>query len=382
MRSKDMPWNPGEEKTLSHALLEWFEEHGRPLPWRKSYHPYEVWISEVMLQQTQMERGVGYFLRWMKRFPDVAAVAAASEEDILHTWEGLGYYRRARFLHAAAKVMVAQHNGHIPQDPDALAALPGLGTYTVAAIRAVAFEHDVVVVDANVERVFSRLLDLDLPPRKKQGAAIIREAALRLLPPGQARAYNQALMELGALVCGKSPRCDICPVSACCVSHRRGVERLRPVQEKKPETILVTSGHGLLVINGRVLLRKRSGQGLWAGLWEFPGTQTEEGEDPRQAALRGFILLGIKAVIPEGCSCAGKVRHSYTNHRLTAHFYTVEVSEYPQAAIILDGRDDLQLVNIAELGEVAMPAHHRKLASRFFGAAKDAPRQMTFEGIF
>ena len=156
--------SPADEKAIARALLEWFRRFMRPLPWRRTYAPYEVWISEVMLQQTQMERGVGYFLRWMERFPDVSAVAAASDEDILNAWEGLGYYRRARFLHAAAKVMCERHGGRVPSEPEALAALPGLGAYTVAAIRGIAFNQDVVVVDANVERVFTRLLNIDVPP--------------------------------------------------------------------------------------------------------------------------------------------------------------------------------------------------------------------------
>lgn len=146
------------------ALLDWFAHAMRPLPWRTTYHPYEVWISEIMLQQTQMERGVRYFQNWMERFPDIAAVAAASEEDILHAWEGLGYYRRARFIQKAANIIMEQYGGKLPDTPEALGSLPGLGDYTVAAILSIAFNQDVLCIDANVERVFARLLNLEESP--------------------------------------------------------------------------------------------------------------------------------------------------------------------------------------------------------------------------
>lgn len=358
-----------EAQAASAALLAWFKTAMRPLPWRRNYRPYEVWISEVMLQQTQMERGVNYFLRWMTRFPDVAAVAAASEEDILHTWEGLGYYRRARFLHAAAKAMVERHGGHVPADADALAALPGLGAYTVAAIRGIAFNQDVVVVDANVERVFSRLLDVDVPPKKREAARVIQSEALLLLPPGQARQYNQALMELGALVCKKMPRCAECPLAAWCESRRLGVERERPVLEAKAAVIPVTSGHGVLVHEDRALLVKRPDNGVWGGLWEFPGDEVRAGETPVQAVARVFFTrLGVPVRVEAEL---GTVRHGYTNHRLTAHFFRVATA--PDAvwpAEVLDDAPDARLVDCRKTDSLAMPAHHRKLADRYFGGTR------------
>jgi A/G-specific adenine glycosylase len=174
-------------QSISSALLRWFSLHKRPLPWRERYSPYEVWISEVMLQQTQMERGVAYFQRWMRRFPDIRSVAEASEEEILQHWEGLGYYRRARFLHQAAKAVAERHGTELPDSKEALAALPGLGAYTVDAVLSIAFEQDVVPVDANVERVFSRLLDIDSPIRKKQATAILSVRPCAASMPGSIR---------------------------------------------------------------------------------------------------------------------------------------------------------------------------------------------------
>lgn len=358
-------FNQREAGEAATALVAWFKTAMRPLPWRRNYHPYEVWISEVMLQQTQMERGVDYFLRWMKRFPDVTAVAAAPEEDILHAWEGLGYYRRARFLHAAAKAMVERHGGLVPEDAAALAALPGLGTYTVAAIRGIAFNQDVVVVDANVERVFSRLLDVDMPPKKREAARVIREEAASMLPPGHARDYNQALMELGALVCRKTPQCAECPLIAWCEARRLGVERERPVLEARAAIVPVTTGHGVLVHEDRALLVKRPDNGVWGGLWEFPGGEIEEGETPSQAVKRVFAArLGLAVQVEADL---GTVRHGYTNHRLTAHFFRVK--PLPGASWPA-GADDVRLVDCRKTDGLAMPAHHRKLADRYFGGKR------------
>ena len=334
----------------------------RPLPWRKNYRPYEVWISEVMLQQTQMERGVRYFQRWMERFPDVAAVAAAPEEDILQAWEGLGYYRRARFVQAAAKVMMERHNGNVPDSEKALAALPGLGSYTVAAILSIAFNQDVLCVDANVERVCSRLLDLDEAPRRKKAARIIAEQAMRVLPRGNARLYNQALMELGALVCGKAPRCTECPVLQFCESRRRGVERERPVPEEKAATVDVRGAYGVLVRNNRVFLAKRPKHGLWGGLWEFPGAVCATGESPELAVKRVFrdnFKVHVNIVTP-----LGTVRHSYTNHKLEAAFFRVECTAEEWEYLLAHGEGTALLP--ADISNVAMPAHHRKLAARYF----------------
>ncbi len=182
---------------LGKALLEWFANNQRDLPWRRTYDPYHVWISEVMLQQTQMERVVEYFNRWMEKFPDVDSIASASEQKVLKAWEGLGYYSRARNIKKAAKKLVEEHKSRIPLDFDQLLSLPGIGPYTAAAILSIAFNRPYPVIDANVERMFARLEDIDKPVKDKNVQLKIKRLASDLLPDTQAREFNQALMELG-----------------------------------------------------------------------------------------------------------------------------------------------------------------------------------------
>ena len=357
-------FSPNDAALVTDALLSWFSLHKRPLPWRRHYGPYEVWISEVMLQQTQMERGVAYFQRWMKRFPDVRAVAEAPEEEILHYWEGLGYYRRARFLHQAAKAMMERHDGQIPSSQEELSALPGLGEYTVAAILGIAYEQDIVTIDANVERVFSRLLNIDSPVKKKPASTFIRQEARRLLPQGQARVYNQALMELGALVCGKSPQCSLCPLTNWCAAHKLGVEKLRPVTETKRSIIPVTSVHGILLCGKNVLLLQRPPSGLWGNMWEFPGALVENNSlQETLLQVMNTLVIPVDIIAP-----LGQVQHGYTNHRLTAHFFRLAVEpplDMKEISARL-GTVSHRFIPWSETGELAMPAHHRKMAERYF----------------
>ena len=349
---------------ITDALLGWFELHKRPLPWRQHYSPYEVWISEVMLQQTQMERGVSYFLRWMHRFPDVRSIAEAPEEEILRYWEGLGYYRRARFLHQAAKIMLEKHGGRVPSTQEELSVLPGLGEYTVAAIRGIAYEQDVVSIDANVERVFSRLMNIDSPVKKKPASTAIRDEAQRFLPLGRARSYNQALMELGALVCGKSPQCRQCPLVEWCLAHKLGMEKERPVAEAKVRTIPVASAHGILIAEGHVLLLRRKADGLWGNMWEFPGAVVTS-KSPQSTVAQTFAEMNIPVEI---IAPLGQVQHCYTNHRLTAHFFRV-CADPPLSMKEISARLDEvphRFIPWNKTEELAMPAHHRKMAERYF----------------
>ena len=361
---------------LQQALLAWYRAYHRDLPWRREVSAYRTWVSEIMLQQTRVEAVIPYFERFLHVLPTLADLAVADDALLHKLWEGLGYYRRARFVQAAATAIVERHGGNIPDDEKALAALPGLGPYTVAAILAIAFNKDVLCVDANVERVFSRLLDLDEPPRRKNAARVIYEQAMQMLPRGKARLYNQALMELGALICGKTPRCPECPVRYFCESCRLGIQRERPVPMAKIPTIDVLGAYGVLMKEQHVFLIKRPEQGLWGGLWELPGMISAAGESPESAVRR--VFREKFAVDVDIAGSLGTVRHNYTNHKLVAAFFQVHCSAEAWEHLLTHGEG--MALPSADIRNVAMPAHHRKLAARYFEKTGETSRQLSLLG--
>lgn len=371
--------------TMVDGLLQWFDRNKRDLPWRHDYDPYHVWISEIMLQQTQMERGVRYFEEWMRRFPSVRAVANASEQEVMLAWEGLGYYSRARNLHRAARIIVDQYQGKIPSQVKDLEALPGIGEYTAGAIASIAFEQDVIAVDANVERVFSRIFDVAMPPKSPVAAGFIRQIAEVLLPKGQARRYTQSLMEFGALVCKKKPACEVCPLQTWCAAFRLGIVDQRPVRGKKVPVTSLQVATGILVHNGRVLVQKRLQTGVWANLWEFPGGRIEPGESPEQAVVRElFEETGFTVTHPQRL---GTVSHGYTRYKIALHCFICTLKGEDKATReskpgcgadvfqkITEGKGIDQFPEPAlsaatayawacpeDLGSFPMPAPHRKL---------------------
>lgn len=349
---------PFPKKEFTARLLDWFAQAKRPLPWRESYDPYSVWISEIMLQQTQMERGVAYFKRWMTAFPDTAAVARASEEDILAAWEGLGYYSRARNLHAAAKRIMDHHGGVFPRDHEAIRALPGVGEYTAGAIASIAFNSPFPAVDANVLRIFSRLLDIDQPIGGKQPKEAITTVVQSLLPLAEPRLVNQALMEFGALVCGKSPGCAACPMEDMCLAKARGTVADRPAGKSKKEYTLWETVAGIVIREGSVLVRKRPPGGLWPGLWEFPGGGTLPGESPEQAVARILRAdFGTPVAVERKI---GVVRHGYTTNRVTMHGYMCNAAADGTGARVPEG----VWVPNGELSGYAFASGHRKLLEK------------------
>ena len=283
---------------MHEELTAWFSENHRALPWRSSYDPYQVWISEIMLQQTQVETVVPYFERWMAAFPDVAALAAADEQSVLSLWSGLGYYSRARNLMEAAKVVAREHGGAVPPDYEALRSLPGIGQYTAGAILSIAFNKPFPVVDGNVRRVLSRVngWEDDIPRR-------LWDAADDLVRRAEPRLINQAIMELGATVCSfKAPRCLVCPVQNACVAYKTGKQLEIPPVKKRPETVRVQLFAVVQESDGRVLMKPSK------GLWEFPM---------------------FNELPPGALTHSGACRHTITHHRLDVHVYkgTLESTE-------------------------------------------------------
>src|SRR6185437_688961 len=269
--------------TITHAtrLLAWYDRHRRTMPWRapagERTEPYRVWLSEIMLQQTTVVTVHDYFHRFVKRWPTVEALAAAPLDDVLSAWAGLGYYARARNLHAGAKAVVERHGGHFPEDEATLLALPGVGPYTAAAIRAIAFDHPASAVDGNVERVIARLLALQTPLPDVKPEIQLRAA--ELVPTKRAGDYAQAMMDLGATVCTpRKPSCVICPLMAGCEGRRQGIAEELP--RRAPKTLKPTRRGVAFVLSNRegaVLLRKRPPRGLLGGMDEVPSSAWREG---------------------------------------------------------------------------------------------------------
>ncbi len=345
-------------RSFQSGLLRWFHNNGRQLPWRRGYDPYHVWLSEIMLQQTQMERGIAYFKRWLKRFPDIQAVARASSYEILKYWEGLGYYARGRNLHKAAQLIQSQYGGKLPEGYDELLQLPGIGPYTAAAISSIAFNYDIPVVDANVERVFARVFDIAKPLKSKGVHEEIMVIAKTLLPHGEARDFNQAIMDLGGLICTpKNPDCAICPVAHHCLAYLGDFVDDRPIKKERQQQVLIEMATGLLLKNGHIFIQQRHENDIWGGLWEFPGGRLKENERPEAAVVREYYEETSFNV--EICRKVTTVIHFYTKYKVTLHCYQcrlVQESLLPD----LQAAQAFHWIREDQLDNYGFPAGHRK----------------------
>jgi A/G-specific adenine glycosylase len=298
-------------------LLHWFDRHQRDLPWRRDRDPYRVWVSEVMLQQTQVATVIPYFERFLRAFPTLTHLARASEQDVLLLWEGLGYYRRARNLYRAARELVfVRRSVSVPDDPDALSGLPGLGRYTRNAVLSQAFDRRLPILEANSQRVLSRLFGREQDPRTGPARRWLWDAAAALLPHKRVGAFNQALMELGALLCTPvAPRCEDCPLARRCAARLQGRQDDIPARPAPPVPVPVREAAVVVRRAGRVLLVQRPDHGRWAGMWEFPHADLRDGETAEHGAGRVVAeLTGMTAVLgPEVLT----IHHGVTRFRIT-----------------------------------------------------------------
>lgn len=372
----------GEAQTLESArslphfrreLLAWYGTHHRPLPWRQTQDAYAIWISEIMLQQTQVATVIDYYGRFLQRFPNVRSLAEAPEQEVLTQWSGLGYYRRARQMHAAAQRIVTQHAGRFPKSLDSLLSLPGIGRYTAGAIVSFAYGHRAPILEANTVRLFSRLIGLREDPRTTASQSNLWSFAERILPKAGERVgkVNQAVMELGSLICTpKQPDCAACPVHRFCAAHRAGIQNEIPLRAPRPTFTLLH--HALVVAqrSGKTLMRQNSADGWWSGLWDFPridltalGWHADFEHISRTPSQQIDLLkrgmqerLGLE-LRETKTEYIRSMRHGVTRYRIALHCYHAQL----KAAAQLPSTHNWQWVDLAQEPELPLTATAHKL---------------------
>ncbi len=348
---------------LSTALLRWYDRSKRDLPWRRDPSPYKTLVSELMLQQTTVATVIPYFARFLARFPTLAALAAAGDEEVTALWSGLGYYARARNLRRAAVAAVADHGGALPRTEAELGALPGLGPYTAAAVAAIAFGVPTFALDGNGARVLARLGgvtdSIDLPATR----ARLREAGLREVPRDRPGDFTQAVMELGATVCtARAPRCQDCPVSRRCAALAAGKVEEIPRRARKPARPVVRVACAMLTDGARVLLVRRTG-GLLAGTWSLP-EETVDSEPPREVARRLAGTLGARGAALEH---RGAIRHVFTHRDVTAEVVRVGVARAGRPAA------DRRWIAVDGLAELGVSTFTKKTVALGLAPKRDNP---------
>jgi len=337
-------------------VLRHFDRHRRDLPWRRTRDPYAIWVSEVMLQQTRVETVRERYTPFLKRFPDIGTLARAREQSVLRAWEGLGYYRRARNLHAAAKRLHGEGRTALPDRVEALRDLPGFGPYTAAAVGSIAFGCPAAVVDGNVLRVLARFTNERGDVTRAATRRRIDEVATALLAPRRPGDWNQAVMELGATVCTpRRLRCDVCPLRTDCVGLVAGDAKVLPMKPPRKPTPHYDIAAGLLWRGGRLLIARRPTDGLLGGLWEFPGGKRREGESLEKACLREVEEeTGLKATCAEPFMA---IDHAYTHFRITLHLFHCEAGPGVPRALHCE---EPRFVALEDLGRYPFPRANRR----------------------
>lgn len=340
-------------------ILVWYAKHARELPWRGHVDAYGVWVSEIMLQQTRVETVIPYFQRWMKAFPTLQHLAAASEQQVLNLWEGLGYYSRVRSMLKAARLVVEKYDGILPSSAADLMHLPGIGRYTAAAISSIAFGANEAVLDGNVKRVLARVLHYSDMVNTSEGEKKLWRLADYLLPDNAAGDYNQALMDLGATLCTpKNPTCEKCPVSILCCAYKLGSQDLYPVMREKQPVPHITVCAAIIQRNGLVLIARRPSKGLLGGLWEFPGGKVEQGESLQEALTREIREeLGAEISVEQNF---GEYHHAYTHFKVTLHAWlSILTGDDPTAL----EASEIRWVEVGELTEYPMGKIDRSISN-------------------
>lgn len=357
---------PFDPAVVAPLLLAWYGRCGRDLPWRQSRDPYRIWLSEIMLQQTTVAAVIPYFERFLQRFPTVAALAAAPVEEVIVQWAGLGYYSRARNLHAAAQMVMSEFGGGFPAELDLLQRLPGVGRSTAGAIVSIAFDRPGPILDGNVRRVLCRLFALDGDPRSAAADKLLWLWAEALTPGQNCHDYAQASMDLGATVCTPTaPDCPACPLESLCQARKLGLEGELPRTRAKKPIPTQTQVALLLSRQGRFLVRRRPLSGMLGGLWEFPGREVLAGETPAAAARDLLRQLGLEGALQP----AGGVRHAYSHFRLELQLFSADI-----AGSVASGESAPSAwLEPAELSSLALHGAHQKALALLPAPASGGP---------
>ncbi len=344
-----------QQTSFSRDLTRWYAKNARRLPWRETRDPYKIWISEIMLQQTTVNAVIPYYEKWITIFPTVEDLKRAPLEKVLKVWQGLGYYQRVKNLHKAARIICAEHGGKVPQNPQTLRKLPGFGPYTTGAVASIAFDLPCTIIDANVRRVVMRLLALDGCADTSRDQRI-EKFLQKTIPSRNTGTFNQALMELGALICrNREPLCLLCPVKTHCVAHEKGIQETIPKPRKRIIQDLDVA-IGILQRGNKYLIQKRPSQGLLADLWEFPGGKIEKGETPQEALKRELKEeLDIDITTSR---LLMNVRHFYTQFRVNLHVFHCQPKSYPRPNLLR------KWLPIDMLTEYPMPSGSAKIVAR------------------
>lgn len=344
--------------TRTEHLLEWFACNARDLPWRRERTPYRVWVAEVMLQQTRAETAAPYYERFIARFPTLESLAQASLEEVLRTWEGLGYYARARQLHTTAQKVLREWGGRLPDTLQELRRLPGIGPYIAGAVASIAFGRPEVALDSNARRVLARLCAIHGDPRQSAVRRRLEECAHAMMPPDHPGPFNEALMELGATLCTPHrPRCDACPLADDCQAHLAGQEEAFPSRSPRPKVPHYDVTAGVIFgPDGRILLARRNEDDFLGGLWEFPGGK-REGDEPLEDCLKRELReeMDIEVEVEDHLLT---LKHAYTHFRITMYVYRCRlIAGTPRCVDCADVR----WVTLEDMEALPMSATDRKI---------------------
>ncbi|MCG8338229.1 MAG: A/G-specific adenine glycosylase [Proteobacteria bacterium] len=341
-------------------ILSWYHQNKRDLPWRKTADPYCIWISEIMLQQTQVRTVIPYYNRFLKRFPTIEKLSQATLDDVLKQWEGLGYYSRARNLHVAAQTLAEKNLGQFPDNRNELRKLPGIGDYTSAAIMSIAFNQAVPAVDGNIKRVFARLASLDDPVNATTSNKTFNRMASQIMYHEDPGSYNQALMELGALVCKpQNPDCTKCPVSSHCTAFQNGTVEQFPQVKKRPKTPEYHIAVGVVIKDKKLLITRRAEKGLLGGLWEFPGGKLENNEEPNKACIREIKEeTGLDVTTVEHLAT---VKHAYSHFKIKMDVF---ICDFVSGEVELSGPTDHRWIAPELIDKYAFPKANHKFISK------------------